>query len=110
MGKTRSVEIVQERIVEIEDQIKHAKAGLKQLYAFTLEDAHLDPDSDMYEPGDEEAPFFSEAYLYNLLGKEDARTVLAYLHRVEEWLGMYDGQDAPWALEEARKREERTRR
>ena len=25
------------------------------------------------------APFFSEAYLYPLLGKEDARTLLAYL-------------------------------
>ena len=32
---------------------------------------------DGYEKGDELAPFFSEAFLYNLLGKEDARTLLA---------------------------------
>jgi len=29
-----------------------------------------------YEKGDEAAPFWSEAFLYNLLGKEDARTLL----------------------------------
>lgn len=31
-----------------------------------------------FNPGpDPEAPFFSEAYLYDLVGKEDARTILA---------------------------------
>lgn len=37
--------------------------------------------NEMYERGDEKAPFFSEAYLYNLLGKEDARTLLALMRR-----------------------------
>ncbi len=32
-----------------------------------------------YENGDESAPFFSEAYLYNLIGKEEARTLLALM-------------------------------
>ena len=32
-----------------------------------------------YVDGDSEASFFSEAYLYNLLGKEDARTLLALI-------------------------------
>lgn len=32
---------------------------------------------------DARAPFFSEAYLYNLLGKEDARTLLALIRRLE---------------------------
>lgn len=40
------------------------------------------------EKGDEEAPFFSEAYLYNLLGKEEARTLLALVRRVGEALGL----------------------
>lgn len=33
---------------------------------------------------DKQAPFFTEAYLYSLLGKEDARTLLTLLRRVEE--------------------------
>ena len=39
---------------------------------------------DGYEDGDEDSPFLSEAYLYNLLGKEDARTLLALLSRYKE--------------------------
>jgi hypothetical protein len=41
-----------------------------------------------YEAGDEHRPFFTEAYLYNLLGKEDGRTLLALLHKVENAAGM----------------------
>jgi hypothetical protein len=43
--------------------------------------------SPWYAPGDEEAPFFSEAFLYCLLGKEEARTVLAIVNRVLQALG-----------------------
>lgn len=50
---------------------------------------------DGYEPGDEDAPFFSEAFLYNLIGKEDARTVLALVKglekRIEELAGLIPG-------------------
>lgn len=35
----------------------------------------------------EQAPFFSEAYLYNLVGKEDARTILALLDAVGRAIG-----------------------
>lgn len=42
----------------------------------------------MYEPGDEHAPFFSEAFLYNLLGKDDARSLRARLRMV---LRHFDG-------------------
>ena len=31
---------------------------------------------------DSQAPFFSEAYLYNLLGKEEARSLLAIIDRL----------------------------
>jgi len=41
--------------------------------------------SGYYSKGDEDAPFFSEAFLYNLLGKEDARTLL---HLLKEALGL----------------------
>jgi hypothetical protein len=35
-----------------------------------------------FQEGDDKQPFFSEAYLYNLLGKEDARTLLALMRRL----------------------------
>lgn len=35
-----------------------------------------------------EAPFFSEAYLYNLLGKQDARTLLALMRPIWEAAGI----------------------
>lgn len=37
---------------------------------------------------DTKAPFFSEAYLYNLLGKEDARTLLALMCQALESVGI----------------------
>ena len=33
---------------------------------------------------DKTAPFFTEAYLYNLLGKEDARGLLGRINRIVE--------------------------
>lgn len=45
-----------------------------------------------YEPGDEDSPFMTEAFLYVLLGKEDARTVLALFHHVCDAAG-YDMRD-----------------
>ena len=46
----------------------------------------------MYEKGDERAPFFTEAYLYNLMGKEDGRAVLSLIHRLLEAMG-FDSYD-----------------
>lgn len=37
--------------------------------------------SEFYEEGDENSPFFTEAFLYNLLGKEDTRTLLSLLRK-----------------------------
>jgi len=38
----------------------------------------------VFTDGDEKQPFFSEAYLYNLLGKEDARTLLALIQQLSK--------------------------
>lgn len=52
--------------------------------------------------GDDTAPFFSEVYLYTLFGKEDARTILSYVHTVARAAGvnywnikptLFDGDD-----------------
>jgi len=37
-----------------------------------------------YQKGDEGSPFWSEGFLYPLLGKEDARTLLAWLRRLND--------------------------
>lgn len=36
----------------------------------------------------DEHPFFTEATLYDLLGKDDARSVLAYIHSLAEAAGI----------------------
>lgn len=45
-------------------------------------------ESDYYSEGDEDAPFFSESFLYNLLGKEDARTLRGTLHSLQKAIGL----------------------
>jgi len=59
-------------------------------------------DNDYYSPGDEKAPFFSESFLYTLLGKEDARTVLQNIRAVIRACGM-----DPDKLEEEAYRDEK---
>lgn len=41
-----------------------------------------------YSEGDENAPFFSASFLYNLIGKEDARTVLALISNLMRAAGV----------------------
>ena len=68
--------------------------SVSQLLEWTPENRHvLKKDNDYYSDGDEDCPFFSEAYLYNLLGKEDARTLLALMRPVWAAAGVpRDGQ------------------
>lgn len=44
--------------------------------------------SDFYAEGDEKMPFFTERFLYPLLGKEDARTVLAVVNNLLRAAGL----------------------
>ena len=41
-----------------------------------------------YEKGDENAPFFTEAFLYNLIGKEDARSLLGIVRELCMGVGL----------------------
>lgn len=45
--------------------------------------------SEYYQKGDEDCHFISETYLYNLIGKEDARSVLGRVRRIEKFLAGY---------------------
>ncbi len=51
------------------------------------EGAEAKTDHDFTEPFGDDVPFMSEAYLYPLLGKEDARSLLAYTRRVASLAG-----------------------
>ena len=66
------------------------KEQVKKLLEFTPGDLPKSCKNkrDGYEKGDETCPFFSETYLYNLLGKEDARTLLAFMRPVWEDAGI----------------------
>ena len=51
-----------------------------------------------YEKGDEDAPFFTEAFLYNLIGKEDARELIGIVRKLCEATGL-DFEDEVIAAE-----------
>lgn len=103
---TRTLELAEEHIKDLEARIEHAKSAILRMYEKTLEGSHLDKDSDFYTEDSEEMPFFSESYLYCLLDKEDARTVLAMLHRVEEAFDMVDGDPYPGTWRQVQEREQ----
>lgn len=42
----------------------------------------------MYAEGDETAPFFSEAFLYNLVGKDEARSILGIMRELCDLAGV----------------------
>lgn len=67
----------------VHPDFRESEAALKELWNWTPE--HVDTEkfkkSPHYEEGDEKAPFFTEAFLYNLLGKSDARTLLSLMKR-----------------------------
>jgi len=82
------------KLVKIELAAKEAKQELDQFCLEWSIDKKRFPQffkkDQGYEKGDEEAPFLSEACLYNLIGKEDARTVLALIGNLERLLGVWD--------------------
>ena len=87
--KEIKIEIQQEQ----EQRIKVTKE-IKKLFEWTPEGFLLERVSKivnvkgMYVKGDDETPFFSEAYLYNLLGKEDARTLLCLIEQAFASVGI----------------------
>lgn len=74
------------------------KESMKQLLEWIPEGVPLEKISRINYPvsiwgkvffeGNDKQPFFSEAYLYNLLGKEDARTLLALMRKLCKSLGI----------------------
>jgi hypothetical protein len=63
-------------------------AAVEELGKFLKWVPEYTPHNDDYGKTDRDAPFVSESYLYNLLGKDEARTVLAYLGSIARALGL----------------------
>lgn len=72
------------------NKLANIEDAIEELLNFSIGHFPIMADSDHagYEKGDEKAPFFSEAYLYNLMGKEEARTVLSYIRRLCDAVGI----------------------
>lgn len=85
-----------EKISRIKDILMSDAApmeqALRRLWSFRPETTHyvaigMKANDGYYTEGDEKAPFFSETFLYSLLGKDDARTLLGRLREVSEAAG-----------------------
>lgn len=61
------------------------KKALESLKSFKVDSApmHFNEENIYYSPGNEDAPFASEGFLYALLGKEDGRSMLSRIRRLE---------------------------
>ncbi|MCX6740903.1 MAG: hypothetical protein NTY61_00695 [Candidatus Parcubacteria bacterium] len=69
--------------VEYIPEPEDLRVALKRLLRLRLEGApEYFTKLSGYSKGDEEAPFFSEGFLYPLLGKGNARTVLTYIDKL----------------------------
>ena len=74
---------------EATEKLDRMREALVRLYELKLEGTpeHFKKNYG-YSKGDEDAPFFSETFLYVLLGKSDARTVLALMRPLTEAVGL----------------------
>lgn len=88
------LEEIKTEIQQEQEQRIKVTTEIKKLLEWTPEGFFLEKVSKivngkgMYAAGDDETPFFSEAYLYNLLGKEDARTLLALIEQAFSSIGI----------------------
>lgn len=68
---------------------KELKELVLQLKDFAPGKPHpLNKGNELYEKGDEQAPLFSEAYLYPAYGKDLARELLAIYYKLEKLAGI----------------------
>lgn len=75
--------------IDIQRDLERIRDVNLECDGFSLKHAVKSMGMDAYlDEGDQNQPFFSEAYLYPLLGKEAARTVLAVIRNLERKLGV----------------------
>lgn len=73
---------------DLQTSLTQLQGLVRALFEFKCEDRpeQFSTENPMYEEGDEACPFFTEAYLYVLLGKEDARSLLNITKQLRETL------------------------
>ncbi len=64
------------------------KEAVKRLLDYRVNWLPKECKKEGYVKGDENQPFFSEAYLYNLLGKDEARTLLGLMRPIWKIAGI----------------------
>jgi hypothetical protein len=72
-----------ERYERLDAEVERLRTAARQLAGYTPGEGPeelFNTDNPMYVDGDETAPFFSETYLYTLVGKDIARSLLALIH------------------------------
>jgi len=90
----RVVAAMRERQEDVDDVVRRLREFKVEGTTFFREQfiAHdTKPDGGrygMYDEGDEFAPFFSEAFLYNLVGKDDARSILGIIRGLCDLAGV----------------------
>jgi len=92
IGAVRKVADQEGERQELAEQLREFRSEAFAFWATNFEQWDRDPKGGhygMYDPntyaegkGDEFAPFFSEAFLYNLVGKDDARSILGMIRRL----------------------------
>lgn len=80
----------EEKAAELAERLRTFKAEGADFWKqrFEFDSAPDAWNAGMYEVGDENRRFFSEAFLYNLLGKDDARSVLHIVRELAELAGV----------------------
>lgn len=90
-GFERTIKILSAIIGDEKPGLTLAQDALRELLHYRPEGAPKDVAADMKESGTNEVPpFFTEAFLYPLLGKDAARSVLARIRALKDALGYDD--------------------
>ncbi len=89
--------------------------AIVKLFTWSPHVSVLDKKSPYYDEEDEGAPFLTEATLYNLLGKDDARTLLALVNQVIaaagiDQMGVYHAVNAAMEVIDKEQAEQATQR
>ena len=88
------LEVTDAELGLLNNQLKEIREALQQLRKVTVGDmvnlkAHAEVNgSGLYIDDDDGAPFFSENYLYPLLGKDAARRILRVVRNVQDAAGV----------------------
>lgn len=90
---TREIARLRNEVARLEQKFRLARLAMRDLLQFRCFDgvACFDRSKNSgYSEFDEYAPFLTEAFLYNSVGKDTARSILARVRTITDFLGLTD--------------------